>query len=36
MAFKLFEEFDLAIINEENPERRPGKDMVGIIAKKLS
>lgn len=35
-GFQIVEEFDLAIINEENPEWRPGKDMAGIIAKKLS
>jgi hypothetical protein len=35
-GFQIMEEFDLAIINEENPEWRPGKDMAGIIAKKLS
>lgn len=35
-GFQIMEEFDLAIINEENPEWRPGKDMAGIIAKKRS
>lgn len=35
-GFQIVEEFDLAIINEENPEWRPGKDMAGIVAKKLS
>lgn len=34
-GFQIIEEFDLAIINEENLEWRPGKDMAGIIAKKL-
>lgn len=34
-GFQIVEEFDLAIINEKNPEWRPGKDMAGIIAKKL-
>jgi ubiquinone/menaquinone biosynthesis C-methylase UbiE len=33
--FQIVEEFDLAIINEKNPEWRPGKDMAGIIAKRL-
>ena len=35
-GFQIVEEFELAIVNEENPEWRSGKDMVGIIAKKLS
>lgn len=35
-GFQIVEEFDLAIINEENPEWGPGNDMAGIIAKKLS
>lgn len=35
-GFQIVEEFNLAIINEDNPEWRPGKDMAGIIAKKLS
>lgn len=35
-GFQIMEEFNLAIINEKNPEWRPGKDMAGIIAKKLS
>jgi hypothetical protein len=34
-GFHIVEEFDLAIINEKNPEWRPGKDMAGIIAQKL-
>jgi len=34
-GFQIMEEFDLAIINEKNPEWCPGKDMAGIIAKKL-
>lgn len=34
--FQIMEEFDFAIIDEKNPEWRPGKDMAGIIAKKLS
>lgn len=35
-GFQIVEEFNLATINEENPEWRPGKDMAGIIAKKRS
>lgn len=35
-GFQIVEEFELAIINEENPEWRSGKDMTGIIVKKLS
>jgi hypothetical protein len=35
-GFQIMEEFDLNIINEENPEWCLGKDMAGIIAKKLS
>jgi hypothetical protein len=35
-GFQIIEEFDLAIINEVNPEWVFGKDMAGIIAKKLS
>jgi hypothetical protein len=35
-GFQIVEEYDLAIINEKNPEWRHGKDMAGIIAKKLS
>lgn len=33
-GFQVVEEFDLATINEKNPEWGPGKDMAGIIAKK--
>jgi len=35
-GFQIVEEFELAIINEENTEWRSGKDMAGIIAKKLA
>lgn len=34
-GFQIEEEFELAVINSDNPEWRPGKDLVGIIAHKL-
>jgi hypothetical protein len=35
-GFKIEESFELAIINDQNPEWHSGKDVVGIIASKPS